>query len=84
MTCIGNNQFCEFQAKPILESGDAKGLVDPNLNGNFDEVQMQRMVLAATHCITRAARLRPKMSEVQNYPFKSAAGFSGNIFWLSD
>ncbi|KAF9676164.1 hypothetical protein SADUNF_Sadunf09G0109900 [Salix dunnii] len=51
-------------AKPIIESGDAIGLVDPNLNGNFDEVQMQRMVLAATHCITRAARLRPKMSEI--------------------
>ncbi|KAH8498118.1 hypothetical protein H0E87_017152 [Populus deltoides] len=51
-------------AKPIIESGNAIGLVDPNLNGNFDEVQMQRMVLAATHCITRAARLRPKMSEI--------------------
>ncbi|KAJ6692888.1 PROLINE-RICH RECEPTOR-LIKE PROTEIN KINASE PERK7 ISOFORM X1 [Salix purpurea] len=51
-------------AKPIIESGDAIGLVDPNLNGNFDEVQMQRMVLAATQCITRAARLRPKMSEI--------------------
>ncbi|KAJ6906395.1 receptor-like protein kinase [Populus alba x Populus x berolinensis] len=51
-------------AKPIKESGNAIGLVDPNLNGNFDEVQMQRMVLAATHCITRAARLRPKMSEI--------------------
>ena len=62
---INNSKLCEFQAKPIIESGDAIGLVDPNLNGNFDEVQMQRMVLAATHCITRAARLRPKMSEVQ-------------------
>ncbi|KAJ6402978.1 hypothetical protein OIU84_014983 [Salix udensis] len=51
-------------AKPLLESGNAEALVDPNLNGNFDEVQMQRMVLAATHCITRAARLRPKMSEI--------------------
>ncbi|XP_011046242.1 PREDICTED: receptor-like cytosolic serine/threonine-protein kinase RBK1 isoform X2 [Populus euphratica] len=51
-------------AKPIIESGNAICLVDPNLNGNFDEVQMQRMVLAATHCITRAARLRPKMSEI--------------------
>ncbi|KAF9684491.1 hypothetical protein SADUNF_Sadunf04G0123700 [Salix dunnii] len=51
-------------AKPLLESGNAKDLVDPNLNGNFDEVQMQRMVFAATHCITRAARLRPKMSEI--------------------
>ncbi|CAK7329491.1 unnamed protein product [Dovyalis caffra] len=51
-------------AKPIIESGNARGLVDPNLNGNFDEVQMQRMVFAATLCITRAARLRPKMSEI--------------------
>ncbi|KAJ6906880.1 receptor-like protein kinase [Populus alba x Populus x berolinensis] len=32
-------------AKPIIESGNAIGLVDPNLNGNFDEVQMQRMIL---------------------------------------
>ncbi|XP_061958203.1 protein kinase STUNTED-like isoform X1 [Populus nigra] len=51
-------------AKPIIESGNAIGLVDPNLKGNFDEVQMQRMVLAAAHCITRAARLRPKMNEI--------------------
>ncbi|KAK9286503.1 hypothetical protein L1049_014901 [Liquidambar formosana] len=51
-------------AKPIIESGDLKGILDSNLDGNFDEVQMQRMVLAATLCITRAARLRPKMIQI--------------------
>ncbi|XVF00873.1 hypothetical protein REPUB_Repub04eG0039300 [Reevesia pubescens] len=51
-------------AKPIIESGDVKSLLDPNLNGNSNETQMHRMVLAATLCITRSARLRPKMSEI--------------------
>ncbi|KAK0583069.1 hypothetical protein LWI29_033018 [Acer saccharum] len=51
-------------AKPIIENGDVKRLLDPNLDGKFNDVQMQRMVLAATLCITRAARLRPKMREV--------------------
>ncbi|XP_022748269.1 probable receptor-like serine/threonine-protein kinase At5g57670 [Durio zibethinus] len=51
-------------AKPIIESGDVKGLLDPNLNGNINETEMHRMVLAAALCITRSARLRPKMSEI--------------------
>ncbi|KAJ7978618.1 Kinase family protein [Quillaja saponaria] len=51
-------------AKPIIESGDVKGVLDPKLEGKFDEVQMQRMVIAARLCITRAARLRPKISQI--------------------
>ncbi|XP_048234219.1 protein kinase STUNTED isoform X2 [Ricinus communis] len=51
-------------AKPIIESGNARGILDPSLDENFDEAQMRRMVLAANLCITRAARLRPKISEV--------------------
>ncbi|XP_010266827.1 PREDICTED: probable receptor-like serine/threonine-protein kinase At5g57670 [Nelumbo nucifera] len=51
-------------AKPILKTGDLEGLVDPNLEGKFDEAQMQRMVLAAGLCITRTARLRPNMSQI--------------------
>ena len=63
--CINyTNESHGFQAKPIIESGDVKGLLDPNLNGNINETQMHRMVLAATLCITQSARLRPKMSEV--------------------
>ncbi|KAK1321088.1 putative proline-rich receptor-like protein kinase PERK11 [Acorus calamus] len=53
-------------ATPMLEKGDIAGILDPNLNGKFDEAQMQRMVLAASLCITRAARLRPHMSQVLN------------------
>lgn len=51
-------------AKPIIESEDIKRLLDPNLDGKYDEVQLQKMVFAATLCITRAARLRPKMNEI--------------------
>ncbi|KAK6916722.1 Protein kinase domain [Dillenia turbinata] len=51
-------------AKPILESGDIQGIVDPTLDGKFNEAQMKRMVLAATLCITQRVRLRPKMSKI--------------------
>ncbi|KAM1650853.1 hypothetical protein FF1_003488 [Malus domestica] len=51
-------------AKPKIESGDVKDLLDPNLDAKFDEVQVLRMVRAAKLCITRSARLRPKMSEI--------------------
>lgn len=54
-----------IQAKPILESGNLRSIMDPDLDGKFDEVQMQRMVLAATLCITQAARRRPKISQVR-------------------
>ncbi|XP_075477897.1 protein kinase STUNTED-like [Primulina tabacum] len=51
-------------AKPKLENGDFKSILDPNLDGNINEIQMQRMALAATLCLTQAARLRPKMCQI--------------------
>ncbi|OVA19591.1 Protein kinase domain [Macleaya cordata] len=51
-------------AKPILENGDISGILDPDLIGKFDKVEMQRMVLAVTLCITRTARLRPEMNQI--------------------
>ncbi|KAF5727815.1 kinase family protein [Tripterygium wilfordii] len=51
-------------AKPMLERGDVRGILDTNLDGKVDETQLQRMLLAATRCITRSARLRPKMNEI--------------------
>ncbi|KAG5547728.1 hypothetical protein RHGRI_013426 [Rhododendron griersonianum] len=50
-------------AKPKLESGDLRSILDPNLDGNIDEVQIQRMALAARFCLIRSARLRPKMRQ---------------------
>ncbi|KAI9128233.1 hypothetical protein K1719_001226 [Acacia pycnantha] len=61
--CKGKQSLVAW-AKPIIESGNAKGLMDSNLEGNFDEVQMQRMVKAANLCITRAARLRPNINQI--------------------
>lgn len=39
-------------------------LLDPKLEGKLDEDQVQRMVLAASLCINRTARLRPEMNQV--------------------
>ena len=55
-----------LQAKPIIEKGAAKELLDPNISGTFVEDQFQKMVLAAKHCLTRAATHRPNIREV-NY-----------------
>lgn len=51
-------------AKPLLESGDLKALLDPKLDGNFDVDQMHRMLLAASLCVSQSSRLRPKVSQV--------------------
>ncbi|XP_039688148.1 serine/threonine-protein kinase CDG1 isoform X3 [Medicago truncatula] len=63
-TCEGHEISLVTWAKPILESGDVKSLLDPKLQGKFDVAQMHRMVLAASLCITRAARLRPNMNQI--------------------
>ena len=55
----------KMQAKPMLQSGKKiKRIIDPSLEGSVDETQMQRMVLAATLCLTRPMRLRPNMNQV--------------------
>ncbi|EPS65921.1 hypothetical protein M569_08852 [Genlisea aurea] len=58
-------------AKLRLEKGggDYKSLLDPNLDAKssgVDESEKQRMGLAASLCLTRAVRLRPKMRQVLN------------------
>lgn len=62
--CCKGQESLVIWAKPILESGKLKELVDPILEGSFDECQMQRMFLAAALCLTRAARLRPNMGQI--------------------
>ncbi|XP_065869330.1 protein kinase STUNTED-like [Euphorbia lathyris] len=51
-------------ANSVIESGNMKEILDPKLDKNLDEGQMKRMVVAAKLCITRSARLRPRMSEI--------------------
>ncbi|KAK9677548.1 hypothetical protein RND81_11G151000 [Saponaria officinalis] len=61
--CKGQESLVMW-AKPILESGKVSAILDPKLEGNFNESQMQRMALAATFCLTRAARFRPNMGQI--------------------
>lgn len=53
-----------IQAKPILNGGKVFQLLDPSLGSNYDDDQIERMVLAATLCIRREPRLRPQISLV--------------------
>ncbi|KAL5055629.1 hypothetical protein RYX36_036311 [Vicia faba] len=61
--CKGQESLVVW-AKPMIERGDIKGLLDPRLEGKCDETQLQRMVLAASLCITQAARIRPKFNQI--------------------
>ncbi|KAL6962247.1 hypothetical protein U1Q18_037203 [Sarracenia purpurea var. burkii] len=64
-------------AKPILNAGKVAQLLDPSLGNNYDQDQMESMVLAAILCIRRAPRARPKMSIV----LKLLRGDSEIIKW---
>ncbi|CAH2076729.1 unnamed protein product [Thlaspi arvense] len=52
------------QAKPLIETGNSKGLLDPEVTEVFDESQLQRMVIAATRCLTRSATHRPNIRQI--------------------
>lgn len=51
-------------AKPLIETGNEKGLLDPDITDISDENQFQRMVLAAAHCLTRSATHRPSIRQI--------------------
>jgi hypothetical protein len=56
------------QANSIVQGGKLTELVDPSLpteNGNTGEVE--RMILAAALCITRAPQQRPSMANVRRF-----------------
>ena len=59
------------QAKPKLESGDFNSILDENMDSDINEEQMQRMAVAAKLCLTQAARLRPNMSQVKIFHFRT-------------
>lgn len=51
-------------ATPILNGGDISDLLDPSLDVKHDEEEVRRMALAASLCLGRSARLRPRISQV--------------------
>ncbi|KAJ0252155.1 Protein kinase superfamily protein [Hirschfeldia incana] len=51
-------------AKPLIETGNENELLDPKIIEISDETQFRRMVLAATHCLTRSATHRPSIRQI--------------------
>ncbi|KAL0646848.1 hypothetical protein Bca4012_045139 [Brassica carinata] len=51
-------------AKPALETGNTRELVDPKLQEKYDDQQMNRLVLTASHCVQQSPILRPTMTQV--------------------
>lgn len=51
-------------SKAKLENGDLKSILDSNLEENMNEIEVQRLVLAARLCLIRSARLRPTMNQI--------------------
>ncbi|KAJ0266854.1 receptor-like serine/threonine-protein kinase [Hirschfeldia incana] len=51
-------------AKPALEAGNTRELVDPTLQDKYDYQQMNRLVLTASHCVQQSPILRPTMTQV--------------------
>jgi interleukin-1 receptor-associated kinase 1 len=57
-------RYLGMQAKPLIDTGNLKVLLDPDVTDIFDESQFQRMVLAASHCLTRSATHRPNIRQI--------------------
>ncbi|KAH0469173.1 hypothetical protein IEQ34_002405 [Dendrobium chrysotoxum] len=55
-------------ARPVLFQALADGnyddVADHRLNGNYDPVEMARMIACAAACVRHSARRRPKMSQI--------------------
>ncbi|GAB2277296.1 hypothetical protein Dimus_012004 [Dionaea muscipula] len=51
-------------ATPILQDGKISQLLDPSMGSDYDHHHIERMVLAATLCISRAPQCRPGISHV--------------------
>lgn len=68
---ISNFKVFGFQqARPALSQALADGnyddVVDHRLNGNYDPMEMARMIACAAACVRHSAKRRPKMSQVIN------------------
>lgn len=57
-----------IQSRPLLnraiENQEFDELVDPRLDGNFDDMEMFQVIEAAAACIRHSAARRPKMGQV--------------------
>ncbi|GAV69118.1 Pkinase domain-containing protein/Usp domain-containing protein [Cephalotus follicularis] len=60
--CLKGQESLVMWAKPILNGGKISQLLDPCLDGDFDDDHFERMVLSAKLCIRSASKSRPQIS----------------------
>ncbi|KAL5200504.1 hypothetical protein ABZP36_021707 [Zizania latifolia] len=64
---LGDESLVEW-SRPLLSSAienqEFDELVDPRLDGNYDDVEMFRVIEAAAACIRHSSARRPKMGQV--------------------
>ena len=65
---IGHGVKCNIidWATPLLEDGKVEELVDPRLEGKYDEEEVIRVIKVATMCLQNSPGKRPTMIEVVN------------------
>ncbi|KAL4377516.1 hypothetical protein GQ457_02G008950 [Hibiscus cannabinus] len=59
-----SRQSIVIWGKPLLEKNEVKELVDPRLEGNYEQTEVKRAMLTAYLCINHLAKLRPTMNRV--------------------
>ncbi|KAJ9550861.1 hypothetical protein OSB04_014906 [Centaurea solstitialis] len=64
MPVDSDRQNLVLWAKPLMDSRDICGLIDPDLRGEYDSDQMYRLVLTSSYCVQQSSDLRPSMTEV--------------------
>lgn len=58
-----NLLFPSLQAKPLINTNNAKEIIDPFLGDNYDSEKMDRIILTASLCTEQSPILRPRMSQ---------------------
>ncbi|CAH2043329.1 unnamed protein product [Thlaspi arvense] len=59
-----SRQSIVMWAKPLLEKNSVQEIVDPKLEGDFDETEMKRVMQTASMCIHHVANMRPDMNRL--------------------
>lgn len=62
-----SRQSLVIWAKPLLESNNMKGLVDPSLDAGYDPEEMALTLAVASICIHHSSSLRPSMRAVVRF-----------------
>ncbi|KAL4564258.1 hypothetical protein LXL04_028316 [Taraxacum kok-saghyz] len=64
MPVNSDKQNLVLWAKPLMDSKDIHGLVDPSLEGEYELDEVYRLVLASSYCVQQSSDSRPSMTEV--------------------